>query len=65
MGAMTGRPVVIKLGGAALPHREAVLRDLTEAREAGIQPILVHGGGPVITEWLKRLGKQQIGRAHV
>jgi len=58
MGAMTGRPVVIKLGGAALPHREAVLRDLTEAREAGFQPILVHGGGPVITEWLKRLGKQ-------
>ena len=58
MGTTSGRPVVIKLGGAALPHREAVLRDLTAAREAGFQPILVHGGGPVITEWLKRIGKQ-------
>ena len=35
MGTTSGRPVVIKLGGAALPHREAVLRDLTAAREAG------------------------------
>lgn len=57
MGA-TGRPVVIKLGGAALPHREAVLRDLASAREAGFEPILVHGGGPVISDWLKRIGKQ-------
>jgi acetylglutamate kinase len=60
MGTTSGRPVVIKLGGAALPHRDAVLRDLTAAREAGYQPILVHGGGPVISEWLKRLGKQPV-----
>lgn len=58
MGSTSGRPVVIKLGGAALPHRDAVLRDLAAAREAGFQPILVHGGGPVISEWLKRIGKQ-------
>ncbi len=56
--ATTRRPVVIKLGGAALPHREAVLRDLAAARAAGLEPILVHGGGPVITDWLKRIGKQ-------
>ena len=54
------KSVVIKLGGAALPHRDAVLADLRAVREAGYQPILVHGGGPVISEWLRRLGKEPV-----
>ena len=49
MNETRGTPVVIKLGGSALPHREAVIRDLREALDAGYQPILVHGGGPVIS----------------
>src|SRR5437763_2395264 len=52
------RAVVIKLGGAALPHKEAVLDDLRRVRAAGFAPVLVHGGGPVISEWLGKLGKQ-------
>lgn len=52
--------VVIKLGGAALPHRQAVLADLRAARAAGWQVVLVHGGGPVISEWLKRIGKEPV-----
>jgi acetylglutamate kinase len=52
--------VVIKLGGAALPHKEAALQDLRALREVGIQPILVHGGGPVISEWLGRVGKEAV-----
>ncbi len=59
-GGPAGRPVVIKLGGAALPHREAVLDDLRQARQAGYAPILVHGGGPVISAWLQRLGKEPV-----
>jgi acetylglutamate kinase len=59
-GSPQGRPVVIKLGGAALPHREAVLDDLRQARQAGYAPILVHGGGPVISAWLQRLGKEPV-----
>ena len=51
------KTVVIKLGGAVLPHREAVLADLRAVREAGYQPIVVHGGGPVISDWLQRAGK--------
>ncbi len=27
---------------------------------AGFRPILVHGGGPVISEWLQRLGKEPV-----
>jgi len=52
--------VVIKLGGAALPHKEAALEDLRVICEAGLQPVLVHGGGPVISEWLARIGKQAV-----
>ncbi len=54
------KTVVIKLGGAALPHRDAVLADLRAAREAGWQVVLVHGGGPVITDLMKRVGKQAV-----
>ena len=54
------RPIVIKLGGAALPHWEAVLEDLRAARAAGFRAVLVHGGGPVITSWLQRLGKEPV-----
>ncbi|MGH2351492.1 MAG: acetylglutamate kinase [Chloroflexota bacterium] len=54
------QPIVIKLGGAALPHREAVLDDLRRAQLAGFRPVLVHGGGPVISEWLNRIGKEPV-----
>ena len=54
------RTAVIKLGGAALPHKEAALEDLRALRAAGLQPVLVHGGGPVISEWLGRIGKQAV-----
>ena len=52
--------IVVKLGGAALPHREAVLEDLRRAQAAGFRPVLVHGGGPVISEWLARIGKEAV-----
>lgn len=54
------RPVVIKLGGAALPHQEAVLADVRALRDAGELPVLVHGGGPLISTWLERIGKQAV-----
>jgi acetylglutamate kinase len=52
--------VVIKLGGAALPHRDAVLDDLRSLRAGGTSVILVHGGGAVISDWLMRLDKQPV-----
>jgi acetylglutamate kinase len=54
------KAVVIKLGGAAHPHREAVLEDLRAARAAGYRPVLVHGGGPLISDWLQRIGKEPV-----
>jgi acetylglutamate kinase len=53
-----GRRVVVKYGGAAMVRqelREAVFRDLTLLACVGVQPVVVHGGGPEINHWLKRL----------
>ena len=53
-----GRRIVIKYGGAAMAHaelREAVFRDLALLACVGVQPVVVHGGGPEINAWLKRL----------
>jgi len=53
-----GRRMVIKYGGAAMVQadlQEAVFRDLVLLRSVGVQPIVVHGGGPEINHWLTRL----------
>ena len=53
-----GRRIVIKYSGAAMAHaelREAVFRDLALLACVGVQPVVVHGGGPEINTWLKRL----------
>ena len=54
-----GRRVVVKYGGAAMAHqelRDAVFRDLALLACVGVQPVVVHGGGPEINQWLSRMG---------
>src|SRR6201995_448127 len=54
-----GQTVVIKYGGAAMTDDElrlAFAQDLVFLRHAGLHPVVVHGGGPQITELLDRLG---------
>ena len=54
-----GRTVVIKYGGHAMSDealRLAFAEDLVFLRYAGLRPVVVHGGGPQITEQLDRLG---------
>ena len=53
-----GRRIVVKYGGAAMASaelRDAVYRDLVLLASVGVQPVVVHGGGPEINEWLARL----------
>jgi len=53
-----GKRIVIKYGGAAMAHgelHEAVLRDIALLSSVGVQPIVVHGGGPEINHWLNQL----------
>ena len=54
-----GQIVVIKYGGHAMADealRLAFAQDLVFLRYAGLRPVVVHGGGPQITEQLDRLG---------
>ena len=54
-----GKTVVIKYGGAAMEDpalREEFARDVVILKYVGINPIVVHGGGPEITAYMERLG---------
>jgi acetylglutamate kinase len=54
-----GRTVVIKYGGAAMEDhalREEFARDVVLLKYVGLDPIVVHGGGPDITSYMDRLG---------
>ena len=52
---LRGKTLVIKLGGSALEHQRAILQDIIWLRALGAYPVLVHGGGPYINEWLSKL----------
>ncbi|PCM42998.1 acetylglutamate kinase [Marinobacter sp. ANT_B65] len=57
----TGKTVVIKYGGNAMENEElkrSFARDVVLMKLVGINPIVVHGGGPQIGELLKRLNIQ-------
>jgi acetylglutamate kinase len=54
-----GRTVVIKYGGAAMLEedlREAFAKDVVLLKYVGLNPVIVHGGGPEITHYMERLG---------
>jgi acetylglutamate kinase len=54
-----GRTVVIKYGGAAMVDaalKEEFARDVVLLKYVGMNPIVVHGGGPDITRYMERLG---------
>ena len=54
-----GSTIVIKYGGAAMAEeglREAFATDVVLLKYVGLNPVIVHGGGPEITEYMRRLG---------
>jgi len=56
-----GKTFVIKYGGNAMINEElkqGVMQDIVLLKFLGINPIVIHGGGPEITQMLKRVGKQ-------
>jgi acetylglutamate kinase len=52
-----GATVVIKFGGNAMgdASMDTFARDVVLMRQVGVNPVVVHGGGPMINEMLKRL----------
>ena len=56
-----GKIIVVKYGGNAMINEELkhdVMRDMVLMNLIGVKVVLVHGGGPEISEMLKRVGKK-------
>ncbi len=53
---MSGRAIVVKVGGAAAGDEAGALDFIAERARAGDDAIVVHGGGPLVGEWSRRLG---------
>jgi acetylglutamate kinase len=54
-----GKTVVVKYGGAAMAAadlKDAVMQDIALMKFCGMKPVLVHGGGPEVSAFSKRLG---------
>ncbi|SMB90745.1 N-acetylglutamate kinase [Desulfonispora thiosulfatigenes DSM 11270] len=54
-----GKTVIIKFGGHAMVNKELekmVLQDIILMKLVGMNPVIVHGGGPSINTWLKKVG---------
>ncbi|HEX9714037.1 MAG TPA: acetylglutamate kinase [Actinomycetota bacterium] len=56
-----GRTIVVKYGGAAMEDpalRGSFADDIVLMRYVGLHPVIVHGGGPQVTEHMRRLGRE-------
>ncbi len=57
--SFVGKTIVVKYGGAAMKDaslKAKVIRDVVFMASVGIRPVVVHGGGPEINTWLKKIG---------
>ncbi len=58
---LNNKTVVIKYGGNAMTDeklKNSFARDIVLLKQVGVNPVVVHGGGPQIGELLKKIGKQ-------
>src|SRR5512147_1920039 len=56
-----GKTIVVKYGGSAMTDeklKQGFARDVVLLKVVGMNPVIVHGGGPQIDELLKRVGKK-------
>ena len=55
---LSGKTIIIKYGGSAMINHElsrTIMQDITLLKYVGVNPIVVHGGGPEITKMLEAL----------
>lgn len=50
-----GKTIVLKVGGS-VGLEPTILQDVAWLHRLGIRPVVVHGGGPMISDWQQRLG---------
>lgn len=47
--------ILVKIGGSTLGHEDTTIEDLVWLQKNGFAPVVVHGGGKMITEWLTKM----------
>jgi acetylglutamate kinase len=52
------RVIVVKIGGSTLGSHDTAIEDIVELQKSGINLVVVHGGGKLITAWLEKQGIQ-------
>lgn len=56
-----GKTIVIKYGGSAMEEeslKHSVMQDVVLMKYIGLNPVVVHGGGNQISQWMQRVGKK-------
>ncbi|MBR2752702.1 MAG: acetylglutamate kinase, partial [Lachnospiraceae bacterium] len=59
----TGETIVIKYGGNAMINealKEQVMEDIVLLQLIGVNVVLVHGGGPDVSEAMEKMGKEPV-----
>ena len=47
---------VIKIGGSTLGSHDTTLQDIVDMKLRGLNPVVVHGGGSLVSTWMKKSG---------
>ena len=48
--------IVVKIGGSTLGSHDTTIEDLIALQREGAQPVVVHGGGKAVTDWMEKQG---------
>jgi acetylglutamate kinase len=49
-------PIVVKIGGSTLGSHDTSLKDLVTLQKQGLNVVVIHGGGNIISDWMQRQG---------
>ena len=55
---IVGKKIVVKIGGSTLGEGDSTIPDIVELWNRGAKPVVVHGGGKVISDWVVKQGIQ-------
>ena len=53
---MSSPPIVVKIGGSTLGSHDTSLKDLVTLQKQGLNVVVIHGGGNIISDWMQRQG---------
>jgi acetylglutamate kinase len=53
---LSGKTIVIKIGGSTLGEGDSTVPDIVDLWKQGAHPVVVHGGGKVISDWVGKQG---------